>query len=196
VTVAIDGDAAQAEPMAANPGTKLSSWVLAHKKDCTHLALQKLCFYGYGIARALDATDLGLVTFEAWKHGPVCPEVWFEYKDRGREPIRLPPTAPIVRYDEATEDILRDVVCVYGELSAWELREQSHLETPWLNHQQRQSGIPDAEIVEHFRAKFGRPGEVMAPEYLFGTNSFALDGLPVAKFDSLKDLANELRQPT
>ena len=83
-----------AKSKSRSPGLQLAEWILAHSsRDVTHLKLQKLCFYCYGVGRALGAKDLGKVEFEAWQHGPVCKDVWFEYRETGRRPIPTPTRA-------------------------------------------------------------------------------------------------------
>lgn len=54
----------------------------------THLALQKIIYFLH--AQYLKETDTPLCKgyFEAWKHGPVHPQIWTTFKNAGRDPIR------------------------------------------------------------------------------------------------------------
>jgi uncharacterized phage-associated protein len=56
--------------------------------EVTHLALQKTVYFLH--ARFLKEFEKPLVTghFEAWKHGPVHPQLWSSFKNSGRDTIR------------------------------------------------------------------------------------------------------------
>jgi|JI10StandDraft_1071094.scaffolds.fasta_scaffold1145913_1 uncharacterized phage-associated protein len=176
----------------------LAAWVRSHAaargRVLTHLSLQKLCFYGYGAAAALDLeAALGTVRFEAWKHGPVCPVVYEAYKEHKGEP--LPPfdgTRP--NYPQPVCDALLDALDVYGAMSAYSLRDESHLEQPWIDASPQAAEILPAALKAHFKAKFA-PGRVRLPAHLSGQWSAALDSIPSATFPSLADIAASLREP-
>jgi uncharacterized phage-associated protein len=162
----------------------------------THLKLQKLTFFAYGAVLADDLdTQVGQVDFEAWQHGPVCPPVYEHYKSYGSAVLPLPEAGET--YSHAVEQCLRDVIAVYGRLSAWQLREQSHLEEPWeyaWNSGSQEFGsrvIPTEKLRAHFRAKF-KTGKVTPPEGLTQIWPLSLDSIPQARFDSLHSLARAL----
>lgn len=173
--------------MSGNAAIRLAEWVLSELREPpTHLKLQKLCFYAYGFGLAEGHGDaLGDVHFEAWPHGPVCRTVYDAFKQHGKDPI---PTRPRVEgYPERTTDTLRDVLSVYAQLSAWELREQSHLEQPWLSA--RNGHIDRTALESHFR------GPYKAPAYLFLHGGGSLDGIPAGaplEFETLRAMATEL----
>lgn len=177
-------------------GNSLASWILARPSftggPITHLKLQKLAFYCYGGAAAADLeSGLGSISFEAWKHGPVCREVYESFAVNGANP--LPFAASNVRYSAPVEDVLSDVLGVYGRLDAWSLRHQSHLEQPWLDAFNRsQATIEPSQIKAHFKAKFAA-GRVVCPDYLVDSGGLRLDRIPVRTFPSLKALAAALR---
>lgn len=172
---------------------QLADWFRVHTSPgLTHLKLQKLCFYGVGVALAFDleAELGGEVAFEAWRHGPVCRTIWREFKDHGSQP--LPPPAQSVRFGSVLERRLRQVVTIYDRLSAWQIREQSHLERPWKDAVATgASAISTDSIRAHFRAKF-RSGSVSLPEYVTGAWSLALDGIPAHSFASIDEAAAAL----
>jgi uncharacterized phage-associated protein len=174
---------------------RLARWIRARysaPEPLTHLKLQKLCFYCYGAALAFGRDDdIGSLTFEPWKHGPVNRAVWSEYKDYGANGI--PRFAEAPRYVGETEEILLDVLSIYGVLDAWTLRLQSHLERPWLKASESgQQQLSEFEIRDHFSKKF-TPGYVRPPEYLADLGSLRLDRIPGGVFPSLKDLAQAVR---
>lgn len=160
----------------------------------THLKLQKLAFYAYGAALGFGVEDaIGRIEFQAWRHGPVCPDIYREYSAHGSQPIARPIDRP--RSFGQAEECMRDVVNVYGRMTAWQLREETHLEQPWLD---RWDGtlnveIPTEALRMHFAAKFA--GQTVAfPERLFGGSSMTLDRIPLPTFASLRRMSEAATQ--
>jgi len=154
------------------------------KQEVTHLKLQKLLFYCYGAARALGGYS-GRITFERWPHGPVNPVVYEEYKRFGSGIVDCPDDG------ELLGGAALDAFKVYDRLSAWQLREESHLEAPWRNGVADRGEIDDESIRHYFLQKFAT-APVRAPANLPGAWSLALDGLPRIAADSLHQLAQLL----
>lgn len=178
------------------PVEKLAIWIRSHvprtSGPVSHLKLQKLLFYCYGGALAFDhEAEVGDIVFEAWRHGPVNPETVSRY--RSEAGALLPPPTEAVSYSADVEATLSDVLGVYAWLKPWALRQQSHLETPWIEASNRggQSPIDRESIRQHFIGKLRR--DVRLPEYLGRTSSSQIDGIPSASFRSLHDLAQQLR---
>lgn len=108
----------------------------------TNMKLQKLMFIGYGWTLALTDRDLldGEV-FQTWEHGPVLPSVYHEMKHFGSANI----TEMAIDWDENSDQffnpriktsqtlgLLSQVWDIYGDFSAWSLRELTHeVDTPW-----------------------------------------------------------------
>jgi len=165
---------------------------LAAKRNVGHLKLQKLTFYAYGAALAHGVSgELGEVHFAPWKHGPVNREVWDAH--RGNASAILPLPASVVRFSAKLTQVITDVAEVYGRLGSWEIRCESHLETPWIEAWERQQArIPDASIDAHFREKF-RAGNVQLPANLGAVAVGRIDGIPSPQFESLASMASALR---
>jgi uncharacterized phage-associated protein len=173
---------------------RLAHHVLAHTSGVDHLKLQKLCFYAYGAAIALSpqaAGDLGEIEFEPWKHGPVSRVVWDAFKTHKAEVIP-PPVGAAELQTEPLRTTLNDALDVYGSMTSWAIRCESHLEEPWLRARAEGRKITNDEIRTHFVRKFER-GNVTLPSYLAGAASSALDGIPTARFESLGEMARALR---
>jgi len=173
----------------------LAQWLIGnHPGPVTHLKLQKLAFYSYGAALAFDQhAELGPIAFEAWEHGPVNRQIWAKYRGSGREPLARPAELPC--YGAGLSQTLHDVLTVYGSMSAWALRNESHHEAPWEDaYKQVRSGavIDPAALRAHFTDKL-RPGAVKIPGELLRSWSFAVDRIPRQGFASLHDLAEKLR---
>lgn len=99
----------------------------------SNLKLQKLVYYAQGFSLAILGEPLFDEPIEAWEHGPVVPELYHAYKGYGAEPI--PPVSFAIIdgvFDEEQLDVLEQVHAVYGQFSAWKLRNMTHEEKPWL----------------------------------------------------------------
>jgi uncharacterized phage-associated protein len=175
------------------PAVGLAQHILCQDRSSgtTHLKLQKLTFYVYGALLAADLDgEVGAVEFEAWQHGPVCRAVYEQYKSH--RAAALPTPDACRSYSSETEQCIRDVLAVYGRLSAWQLREQSHLEEPWDRAWNSiDKTIDSDELRRYFSAKFAR-NHVTIPELLTQAWPLSLDGLPQARFESLNALARAL----
>lgn len=107
----------------------------------SHLRLQKLLYYVQGWSLALRGATLFTGRIEAWKHGPVVPAVYHEFKTYEHKPIpkshgshaHLAPT------DRA---FVESVWEHYKACSAAELRRMTHRESPWLS---ARAGLGQAE---------------------------------------------------
>lgn len=172
----------------------LAHWIRATAPEqpdlLTHLKLQKLAYYCYGAVLAFGCEDeVGPIEFQAWKHGPVSPAIYAVYKEYQSNPIERA-LKPIL--SPSTESHLCDVMNVFGRMTAWQLREESHLErTPWRNTYDGSLGqtISEDLLRDHFREMFTGP-VVRFPERLFGSSSLELDRIPVPKFGTLHEMSD------
>lgn len=99
----------------------------------TNMKLQKLLYYAQGVTLALTDAPLFEDRIKAWVHGPVVPQVWREYRGYGSSAIPKDAGFDPGTIDPATCDILNEVYSVYGQFSAWKLRNMTHSESPWLS---------------------------------------------------------------
>jgi uncharacterized phage-associated protein len=180
-----------------SPALTLAQWIMEeypYGDPMTHLKLQKLTFYCVGAALAFDAEDAlcGDVLFQPWKHGPVNKHVWLEFKKYGAN--ELPPyNGPIARpYPSRAARPMRWALEIYGALDAWSLRQQSHLERPWIDaYNAQKKHIAQSELKRHFTDKF-TASTVKAPEHVQDPGTFVLDCLPVIGYSSMEDLAESI----
>lgn len=104
------------------------------ESDMTPLKLQKLVYYAQGFSLALLKRPLFSEDFQAWKHGPVCPELYQRYRAYGREAIcGVASDYNYKIFDTDETDLLMDVYGQYGQYSASTLRNMSHTTSPWIN---------------------------------------------------------------
>lgn len=140
----------------------------AESVSITPLKLVKLVYIAYGWFLALTGEKLFREQTEAWKHGPVVPSIYHEFKKFGDQPITqratkfdfetFEGTAPRVdSNDEITLLILDKVWAAYKRFPAWSLRNKTHEpDTPWYKvYRPGEHGITlaDDDIREHYRSK-------------------------------------------
>lgn len=101
--------------------------------NITHLKLQKLLYYAQAWHLAMFGEHLYHNPLEAWRHGPVCREIYERFRQLSWHPIstNLIISAP-AELPEQTRDFLDEVWEVYGQFSATKLEEMTHEEAPWL----------------------------------------------------------------
>jgi uncharacterized phage-associated protein len=121
--------------------------VFLYFESMTHKKLQKLCYYAQAWYIALhNGNKLFDSTFEAWVHGPVCRELYNEYKIYGWDNIPKEDNVPL-NVDENIYDFLKIVFDTYGDFSGDELEELSHSELPW---QEARKGLEEWEPSNRF----------------------------------------------
>ena len=119
----------------------------------SNLKLQKLLYYCQGFVLAITQKTLFTNDIIAWEHGPVVKEVYNKYKDNGALGICPPTDSEEHYYDEITKseigNIIDEVWDVYGQFSAWKLRNMTHAETPWQKTK-RNDVISNDLLYEYF----------------------------------------------
>jgi len=68
---------------------------------------------------------------EHWEHGPVVPAMYHRYKSNGREVIPFPETVDESIFSPEQRELIEEVFEVYGQYSAWRLRDLTHDEPPY-----------------------------------------------------------------
>lgn len=110
----------------------------------TNLKLQKLLYYVQGWHLGLTDEPAFEGRFEAWAHGPVCPDIYHRFKSYRWNPIVEDVGAP--KLDRKLVKHIEEVLEVYGDDSGWQLERRSHREAPWIKA--RDGLPPDAESTE------------------------------------------------
>lgn len=123
-------------------------------KTLTPLQLMKLVYIAHGWSLGLGRGDLFSERIEAWKYGPVIPDLYHATKKWGRDPIPLEKIGDGVDVDSDTQAFLEDVFNKYGHMHGVSLSSLTHRNgTPW--HDVYQDGvfgieIPDDLIKAHY----------------------------------------------
>ncbi|HBP4947611.1 TPA: SocA family protein [Pseudomonas aeruginosa] len=122
--------------------------------EISNLKLQKLVYYAQGFSLALLGEPLFDEPIEAWMHGPVVRSLYQRFSKYGSNPI--PPPG---EFDDSvlTRDqrrLIEEVFDVYGQYSAWKLRQLTHEEDPWRDNYvegEFSRKIPQDEMEHYFR---------------------------------------------
>ena len=117
----------------------------------SNLKLQKLCYYAQGFYLALFGKSLFDEEIEAWVHGPVVPELYHQFKVHGKAPI------PLGEYPDSLtaqqEGLIEEVYDVFGQYTAWKLRNLTHEEPTWQHYEGCAGTIPQREMQEYFKTR-------------------------------------------
>lgn len=116
----------------------------------SNLKLQKLVYYAQGFHLALFDEPMFDESIEAWVHGPVVPKLYHSYKEYGCGPIPKPEKIDCDAYSKKQKELLNDVYAVYGQFSAWKLRNMTHEESPWKDADRNQT-IKKKAIKKFFK---------------------------------------------
>lgn len=119
----------------------------------SNLKLQKLMYYAQGLYLAVHDAPIFPERIEAWRHGPVVPELYYAKKDFGSGPLPKPENIDFSKYDDATRSILDEVYSVFGQFSAWKLANMTHEEEPWKEAAQDSSEISHESLKMFFRTQ-------------------------------------------
>lgn len=132
-----------------------SGVLLNHKK------LQKMVYYAYSwylVKNNTSSENLKEKLFdnriEAWVHGPVCPDLYYAYNNN-----------KILTYkekdiDSATQELLNNVISIYGKYTGEELERMTHTEDPWRmarkgysKYERSNIEINDKDIYDFYSSK-------------------------------------------
>jgi len=119
----------------------------------SNLKLQKLVYYAQGFFSAIFDSPLFDENIEAWTHGPVVPSLYRSYKEHGASRIALPGEFDKSSLTKEEFELIEEVFEVFGQYSAWKLRNMTHEEDPWINHEDQADVIPFDEIKNYFKKR-------------------------------------------
>ena len=125
----------------------------------TPLKLQKLAFYAQALSFAINGRELFEEDFEAWVHGPVSPELYYEYKKYRSQEINEREMQPELNPED--EKVLKIVWKLYGSKDGKYPENKTHKESPWreargnLNfYQSSNQVITKNSINEYYSRKY------------------------------------------
>lgn len=119
----------------------------------SNLKLQKLVYYAQGFHLAIHHTPLFDSPIEAWTHGPVVPALYQSFKSYGSNPIPYPQNIINQELTDEEKELIDEVFDVFGQFSAWKLRNMTHDERPWMEHESDASVIPLDTLSSYFKTQ-------------------------------------------
>ncbi len=119
----------------------------------SNLKLQKLVYYAQGFYSAIFGKALFSNDISAWTHGPVVQTLYHSYKKYGSNRIPIPTDFDPSSLEKEEFELIEEVFEVFGQYSAWKLRNMTHEESPWLNHEVNAEIIPLTEITDYFKTR-------------------------------------------
>ena len=113
------------------------------KYSLTPLKIQKILYLAQGWSYVWDGVAAYPDEFSAWQYGPVNEKVYETFK------LILGILA-----DKDVEETLEAVWQEYGKMSAYDLVELTHTQTPWKYAYPRNLGITNKSIKHYFQSTF------------------------------------------
>jgi uncharacterized phage-associated protein len=117
--------------------------------EVSNLKLQKLIYYAQAFHLAMFEKPFFNEEFEAWTHGPVCPEIYHQYKEFGSSPIKFDSAVDLSLFSQEQLELLEEVNEVFGQFSALKLRNMTHEEAPW-QEQEAVAGVIEKSAMQEF----------------------------------------------
>lgn len=108
----------------------VARYILEKRGAMSTWKLQKLCYYCQAWHYTWTERRLFAEDFQAWRNGPVCPELFQAHKGKfiiAAEEISGKPEALNDDERESVDTVLEG----YGGLEPFDLREMTHEEAPW-----------------------------------------------------------------
>ena len=110
----------------------VADYILKEMGTTSAMKLQKLVYYSQAWSLVWDERPLFNESIQAWKNGPVVPELFRQHRGQflvhpgafGGHPDRL---------DDDAKETIRSVIRYYGSQSAQWLSDLTHAEDPWVN---------------------------------------------------------------
>ena len=127
-------------------------------KQLDILQLVKLVYLAHGWCLGFTGRPLISTPVEAWKYGPVVPEVYWAFRPQGvvirgraMDESNKPCQAEL---DGEQAEIVDDVYDTYKVLSSFGLSHLTHAKgTPWAETPGRYAPIPDEKIRAYYRKR-------------------------------------------
>lgn len=111
----------------------VAKYILLSKGEMSTWKLQKLCYYAQAWHYTWTEKRLIREDFQAWRNGPVCPELFAVHKGKFMVNADDFSFGNPDNMDDDEKDSVNIVLKDYGDRAPYDLREQTHFEDPWKN---------------------------------------------------------------
>ena len=111
----------------------VAKYILKKQGRMSTWKLQKLCYYAQAWHFTWTERRLIEEDFQAWRNGPLCPELFFAHQGKFMIESQDLPKGNPAKLDDDEKDSVDRVLEDYGELEPYYLRELTHEESPWIS---------------------------------------------------------------
>ncbi len=141
---------------AAHDALGVANWLIEYGGLYTPLQIIKLVYLSHGWMLGLYQRPLIKQKVEAWKYGPVIPDVYHQLKEYGSSSVEDSiPGIQIVNFDDIENDLIKQVNIKYGCYSGIRLSQLTHTpNSPW--DQIKKKGGINAIIPNELMEKYYR----------------------------------------
>lgn len=134
----------------------VAKYILEERGRMSTWKLQKLCYYAQAWHFTWTEHRLIKERFEAWRNGPVCPELFQLHKGQFWISSEDIPQGNPSKMDEDERDSVDVVLKDYGDFAPYSLMEMTHSEKPW---QEARGDLPpdqncDVEITPESMGRY------------------------------------------
>lgn len=125
------------------------------KYSLTNLKLQKLLYFSHAFFSVANDQNEGLIdeNFQAWRYGPVIPEVYYRFNSFGQSDITLDSDLEFNELTQVQRDVISNVWVSLRDTDAFDLVEISHApNSPWARvfAEGRNNVINQEDIILYF----------------------------------------------
>jgi uncharacterized phage-associated protein len=140
---------------------QVADWIVRYRLEAgapvDPMSLQKLLYYAQAFRLAQHGEPLFANGFQAWRDGPVLPQVWRHYRENS-VPFIQPLKGDLkTAIDPELEGGLRDTVGFFSRMTPFWLSDATHNENPWIEarrsfdeHEASAVPIPEDRIREYY----------------------------------------------
>ncbi len=128
-----------------------------HKCYCdgnaiSNLQLQKILYYLQGYYCAKFKKPLFDDRIEPWKLGPVVPNVYYIYNKYVADNIyeSYPDIEDILCFSDNEKKVIDETIDCKSKLSAWQLVDATHKETPWEKARENKDFYIDIAVIQEY----------------------------------------------
>ena len=109
----------------------VAQYILEKTGEINAWKLQKLCYYSQAWHYVWTEEPLFPERFEAWSNGPVCPPLFQAHDGHYSATCAVIGKGDPKRLNESERESVDIIIKDYGDITAYALRELSHVETTW-----------------------------------------------------------------
>lgn len=109
----------------------VAKYILERQGSMSTWKLQKLCYYSQAWSLAWTGNPLFNEDFQAWRNGPVCPELFRMHRGQFMVDADWFKDADPSKLNTDEIDTIDTVLDSYGDKEPYELRAMTHAEKPW-----------------------------------------------------------------